>query len=253
MPLSLKSPNDGYNIQLLLTPTSDKLLPLSYLETLTKGQKLEPITWFDSRGVPLDYFDLMVKRVIIEHTVFVDSFIVRIGKNQDPVNLSNEIKFLQDVMNKPWFITLNNTVFEFTVKFYRYASFVPLMTYWWYNVLIEVTSNMTTESVRIVQEEEAFEIVQMKTTHQPGLKPFTLKKTNFCNRVRLDRSEWLAGFQEIRLNTSEAVLDSNKTLGDSEFDIFLGEQGEPTVEICVEDFNPNYHEQVARGMANVLF
>ena len=32
-------------------------------------------------------------------------------------------------------------------------------------------------------------------------------------------------------------------LGDSEFDIFTDENGRPTVEICVEDFNPIYKLQ----------
>ena len=32
-------------------------------------------------------------------------------------------------------------------------------------------------------------------------------------------------------------------LGDSEFDIFTDENGRPTVEICVEDFNPSYKLQ----------
>ena len=62
-----------------------------------------------------------------------------------------------------------------------------------------------------------------------GGDPFLIKKTNFCNRVRLTRSEWIAGFQEIRLE---------KMLGDSEFDLFLDNLGEQTVEICIEDFNP---------------
>ena len=33
-------------------------------------------------------------------------------------------------------------------------------------------------------------------------------------------------------------------LGDSEFDIFTDDDGRPTVEICLDDFNPNYEIQL---------
>ena len=36
-------------------------------------------------------------------------------------------------------------------------------------------------------------------------------------------------------------------LGDSEFDIFTDDDGRPTVEICLDDFNPNYETQVGVG------
>ena len=247
----MNSLNDGYNVQLLLTPTSDELLPLSYLETLTAEQKQEPTTWFKSQGAPLDHFEVVVKNVTIEKTLYVENLIVRLGKIKNPVSLSKEIKLLKEAMKKSWVIALNGTVFEFTVRFYRYAWFLPLMSWGRTDVLMDLTNNKTTESVRYVQSEEAYgEIGLMGTI--PATTLFTIKKTNFCNRVRLVRSEWIAGFQEIRLNTSEAVLDSNKTLGDSEFDIFLGDQGEPTVEICVDDFNPEYQKQIATGTATFL-
>ena len=251
IPLLLNSLNDGYNVQLLLTPISDELLPLSYLETLTAEQKQEPTTWFKSQGAPLDYFDVLVKKVSIENTLHVEKLIVRLGKNKHPINLGKEIKLLHEAMTRPWAIALNGTVFEFTVRFYRYAWFLPLKGWQLTNVLMDFTHNKTSAGVP-VKKREVFEQLSITDSTRAVTKPFTLKKTNFCNRVRLARSEWIAGFQEIRLNTSEAVLDSNKTLGDSQFDIFLDDQGEPTVEICVDDFNPEYQEEIATGTATFL-
>ena len=251
MPLLLNLLNDGYNVQLLLTPISDELLPLSYLETLTAEQKQEPTTWFESQGAPLDYFDLIVKKVSIENTLHVENFIVSLGKNKHQINFGKEIKLLHEAMKRPWAIALNGTVFEFTVRFYRHARFLPLKGWRRTNVLMELTHNKTRAGVN-VKEKEAYDVVSITDENRAVTNPFFLKKTNFCNRVRLDRSEWIAGFQEIRLNTREAVFDNNKTLGDSEFDIFLGEDGVPTVEICVDDFNTEYQKQIGTGTATFL-
>ena len=91
--------------------------------------------------------------------------------------------------------------------------------------------------------EEPYQTV-MSASPRAGL--FTFKKTNFCSRVRLARSEWVTGFQEIQLNISEEKIDSGNMFGDSEFDIYLDNLGDPTVDICVEDFNPDYTEQTAK-------
>ena len=251
MPLLLNTLNDGYEIQLLLTPSTE-LLPFSYLETLTYRQRHVPTTWFKTEGVPLKNFILRVKKVTVETTVFVESLIIWLGVDK---GLNNEFQLLEGAMKEPWTITLNNTRFEFIVSFYRYAFFVPMMGSWWENVLKEITPNSQRgDWFKRVKPEEAYELVVMKSTSTVGGKLFTLKKTNFCNRVRLSRSEWIAGFQEIRLNISGGVMDSNTTLGDSEFDIFLDDQGEPTVEICVEDFHPDYDEQMVTktSYGNVL-
>ena len=247
MPLLLNTLNDGYEIQLLLTPSTE-LLPFSYLETLTYRQRHVPTTWFKSDGVPLKNFILRVKKVTIETTVFVENLIVWLGIDK---NLNNEFQHLKDAMKEPWTITLNNTRFEFIVSFYRYALFVPMMGSLWENVLMKLTPNFTRgDWSKMVKPDEAYELVVIKSTTTVGGQLFTLKKTNFCNRVRLSRSEWIAGFQEIRLNISGGVVDSNKTLGDSEFDIFLDDQGKPTVEICVEDYQEQMVTKTSYG--NVL-
>ena len=250
MPLSLKPMNDGYAVQLLLTPTSDALLPSSYLEQLTATQKQKPTTWFESHGASFDYIQMLYKHLSLKGRELVESFLVRLVRNKSPVNLKKEMHVLQESMRKPWTITLNGTVFDFSVKFYRYACALPLPTYGLTNILTDLAHTKTQEIVRYFQQDETYTYLEIDdaVSKAPALSnPYILKKTMFCNRVRLARSEWIAGYREIRLNTSEPVLDSNKTLGDSEFDIFLGEHGEPTVEICVDDFNPDYRNYVVAG------
>ena len=196
----------------------------------------------------------MVKPVTIDNTAHIGSIIVKLGRKRTPVNISDEIKSLQAALDKqPWVITLHDSVFEFNVRFYRHALFSPLIHIPKMNVLYRLTR--VESSIRYIDKDEAYDLIFVKVSDilSSRLLPFTLKKTNFCNRVRLSRSEWIAGFEEIQLNTSKAVFDNYKMLGDSEFDLFLNAQGEPTVEICVDDFNPEYQLQMVTGMADRLF
>ena len=170
---------------------------------------------------------------------------VRVGRKKYPLNLDREIKSIKAAIKKPWAIMLKGEVFQFSVRFYRYRWYIPTQ----YATNKRHVLNYLTGSGESLGSEPSSpdEHYETDVLYIGFGNPFTLKKTNFCNRVRLTRSEWIAGFEEIRLNTSTEIFDSNKRLGNSEFDIFLDETGEPTVEICVEDFNPNHQEQQASG------
>ena len=251
-PLLSKLLDDLFYVQLQLTPTSsDTLLPLSYLRDLTDNQRTEPGMWFDAQDAPLDYFEVYSKEIYINNTEYAEELVVRVGRKRYPLSLSKEIKAIQTAIRKPWAITLKGEVFQFLVKFYRYELYVPTR---YANSKEHVLNYLILSGESLSFEDNSPEDFFKDEIVYTGLGyPFILKKTNFCNRVRLTSSEWIAGFQEIRLNTSKEVFDSNKLLGDSEFDIFLDERGEPTVEICMEDFNPDYQEQgPGRNTANMF-
>ena len=232
--------NDGYYIQIQLTPVSG-LLPTSYIKGLSNEQIIDPVTWFDTNGGQLDCFALFYRETADENGTFVKDFVARVGKTINPIRLKRDIKAVQNAISKqPWAIRLNGVGFQFSVSIYRYESFMPLLSKKRYDVLDYVKGVRTREENAT---EELYETVIPVATRAIR---FGFKKTHFCNRVRLARSEWIAGFQEIRLNTSKEVFDNKKMLGDSEFDVFLDDLGEPTVEICVEDFNPDYSEQQTR-------
>ena len=243
--------NEEFFIQLQLTPSSDNLLPRSYLKELTAEQRKDPGTWFVVNGAPLGELFIFSKEVNINNTEYIDELVVKIGKIKYPINLSKAIRIIQSAIEKPWEIHLKGEIFQYHVKIYRYALFIPI-------AIAEQKANVLNQLVdgdllyENAQEDELFNLdVQIFPTTFSRSSPFILKKTNFYNRVRLKRYEWIAGFQEIRLNTSHDVFESEKWLGDSEFDIFLDDNGEPTVEICVEDFNPGYEEQSTRRNATV--
>ena len=251
-PLVSKLLNDLFYVQLQLMPTSsDTLLPLSYLRDLTDDQREEPRTWFDTQGAPLDYFELYSKEININITEYTEELVVRVGRKIYPLSLSREIKAIQTAVRKPWAITLKGKVLQFIVKLYRHALYIPTRID---NIKEHVLNNLIQSDETLSFEKSLPEdFFKDEIVYMGFGDPFVLKKTNFCNRVRLTSSEWIAGFQEIRLNTSKEVFDNNKLLGDSEFDIFLDDKGEPTVEICVEDFNPDYKEQEpGRNTATML-
>ena len=66
------------------------------------------------------------------------------------------------------------------------------------------------------------------------VNPLILSKMTFCEKVRLLGSQWVGLYQEILLNLS--TLGNGRILGDSEFNIFIDENPDIMVEICLEDF-----------------
>ena len=239
--LMAKMLTDIYYVQLQLTPISDLLLPASYIEGLSFEQKRNPATWLDTNGTKLDCYTVSFHKKDTENGTFVKDLVVRAGQIMNRIRLDREIKTIRDAISKPWTISLQGEAFEFSVSLYRYQIYTPQLWTVRYDV-VNLTKGIHTFKPN--QKEEAYEEVVAYIQKEGA---FIFKKTNFCNRVRLARSEWISGFQEIRLNTSKEVYDSEKMLGDSEFDIFLNELREPTVEICVEDFNPGLTEQKGSG------
>ena len=235
--------NDLFYVQLLLTPSPDTLLPRTYIRDLTIGQRENPGSWFDVQGAPIEFFQVFSKGVTINNTEYVESLVVRVGKKKYPLNLNREIEAIRKAIETPWVITLKGEEFHYSVGFYRYTFYIfNEIRMSKENVLNHLTLTGDSLSFEPASPDEYYEV---NLRNREAMRPLLLKKTHFCNRVRLTRSEWIAGFQEIRLNTSKEIYDNDKRLGDSEFDIFLDETGEPTVEICVEDFNPDYQERRA--------
>ena len=281
MPLSTNWLKSSYFVQVILTPVDSKLLPWSYFTDLTDEERFSPETWFDTNIIPLGNLVMFGKRVSIYGESYVDEILVQVGRKISQLNLAEETNTIRTAMEKNWTIKLNEVVFSFEAKFYRYASFTedgsPR-----YDLIgsIYYTDFMVFEESPPPKVYDYLSInFRSLTTASPT--PFVLKKTHFCERVRLQRIEWLGGFQEVRLNitpehpgvayidgsvssdvssdkplsneesvfnnksTSSSVLvsEGGAVLGDSEFDIYVDNTGAPIIEICVEAFNPNHRAQ----------
>ena len=232
-PISASWLYDQYFIQLEMIPTMNELLPMSHLDSLSEEERGQPNTWLDSKGAPLDYFTLYVETS--KNNSFVKKLIVRIGRDRYPLSVSKETNSIRKAISQEWEINTNGKTFKFTVQFDKYASFVYDGVQQKYDVVEFVTNAKTVKKAKAVKRVHLFAI---KTSRH--LQALVLRKTNFCERVRLLATEWTGGFQEIHLDSSIAREGAEKILGDSEFDIFLDDHGEVGVDICVEDFDQDY-------------
>lgn len=232
--------NDLYFVQLQLTPIGGDYIPFAYLKDLSDEQKKMPYTWFDSHGAPLQYFEIMMNK-----TAYVEKLVVRVGRSVFPLNMEKEVDVIKKAMSKSWTIRLQGDSFSFSVQFDDYAHFTRQQKR--HDIIDYI------KGVCIAYEEQMLEKYYMVVVNIPdsmSANAVVLKKTNFCERVRLVRSEWIGGFQQIRLNISAY---NQQVLGDSAFDIYLDEFGQPTVEICVEDFNPNYRKVYVSSAGRWIF
>ena len=277
MPLSTNWLKSSYFVQVILSPVDSKLLPWSYLTDLTDKERLSPETWVDTNFTPLSHLIMYGKRVSICGESYVDEFLVQVGRQISQLNLAEETNTIRTAMQKNWTIKLNEVVFSFEAKFYRYASFIedgsPR-----YDLMSSISSDSNVYEERPPPKVYEYLSINFRSTTASRI---VLKKTHFCERVRLHRIEWLGGFQEIRLSitpehpgvasidgsvssdvssdktlsneesvfnnkstsSTELVSEGGTVLGDSEFDIYVDNTGAPIIEICVEAFNPNYGAQ----------
>ena len=114
--------------------------------------------------------------------------------------MAAETKTIRNAVSKHWTIRLKGREFSFTVKFYRYASFVE-------NGMLPRSDFLSfyLGYEPIHEDSPPPKVYEMFETEVQDDVYHVLKKTHFCDRVRLSRSEWLGGFQEIRLNLSSEV------------------------------------------------
>ena len=195
-----------YFIQLILTPVDADLPSIHFL--ISEESLQPPELWFDTHIAPLDYFKLYAKIVEYENTMYTEKLLVRVGRLQSPLDIAEETKMIRDAMSKTWTINLKNRTFSYTAKFDKYADFVPTGTSQRYDVVHSLSNKVIFENG---YPPLIYDLFLRKEDDTPDV---VLKKTHFCERVRLSRSEWEGGFQEIRLyldseghTTGEAVLE----------------------------------------------
>ena len=176
-----------------MTPDGD----LPPLDILLSNEALQPPElWFDSHITPLDYFKLYAKTIpiIIGEDVYFEECVVRVGRRQFPLDIAAETKMIREAMNKTWTMNLKGRAFSFTARFDRYAEFIPHGTSRRYDVVRSLTNEFFFENES--PPRSRYYLLESSDDATPDV---TLKKTHFCERVRLSRSEWEGGYQEIRL------------------------------------------------------
>ena len=241
-----------YTIQIEMTPTMDDLLPMSLLQSMARDKSKSLDSWFQSRGIPLEYFHLYAEPITIKNASFARKIIARVGKMNAQVMIENVLNKIQKALSKEWQIMSHDQVYSYSVNIDKFKTYVIDGLHERFNEVEEierqdVTSDVTSEQV--VKEKIYEEIIFRREQHAFYAAPLIyLTKMNFCEKVHLERSEWIGLYQEIRLNLTGS--NDERVLGDSEYNIYSDDQGKAAVAICVDDFNPLYNNKMSPNIGS---
>ena len=247
VPLSSTKNRLTYRIQLEMTPTTDDLLPMSYLHEVfaNKSRLSKADTWFKTRGVPLEYLSFCAEPINVTNRVFARKLIVRIGKMNSPVIIDNVLKSIERALSHEWELTFHGQAYRFSANIDKFKIFVFDGTHGRYNEVELIEKQTYTYSPDEMNKKIYEPIGMFWLEHKHKLPSIVLTKMNFCEKVHLERSEWVGLWQEIRLNLTGS--GDGKVLGDSEYSMYADDQGQATVDICVEDFNPVYYSYTSNN------
>ena len=246
VPLSSEETELAYLIQFEMTPTTDNLIPMAHLhEVFADGARLSKAdTWFNSRGVSLEFLSFFAQPVNINNMVFAKGLIVRIGQLKSTIIVDEVLKTIKDALGKEWELSLYGQVYRFSVNIDKFREFVFDGSHPRYSE-VELIERQALRLNPNGVDVKMYEPIGQFYLHQQILPSIFLTKMNFCEKVHLERSEWIGLWQEIRLNLTGS--GDGMVLGDSEYNMYADDQGKATVDICVEDFDPLYHSYIANS------
>ena len=246
VPLSSEESELAYLIQFAMTPTTDNLIPMAHLhEVFADEARLSKAgTWFDSRGVSLEFLSFFAQPVNVNNMVFAKGLIVRIGQLTSTIIVDEVLKTIKNALGKEWELSLYGQVYRFSVNIDKFREFVFDGSHPRYSEVELIERQALTLNPNGV-DVKMYEPIGQFYLHQQILPSIFLTKMNFCEKVHLERSEWIGLWQEIRLNLADS--DDGKVLGDSEYNMYADDQGKATVDICVEDFDPLYYSYIANS------
>ena len=205
MPISTQWLASTYFVQLILTPVDSgvpNMLPWSYITSLSPEERSSPEIWLSSHIAPLYHFQIYGRREEKSNVSYVKDLLVRVGRKRSPLNVAIETTVIRDALNQPWMIKLKGKEFTYDAEFYRYANFIPNGLLLGTNIFIDHN-----RSISDVEEQEGpppavYEELDLSYTDIPDT---VLKKTHFCERVRLLQSEWSGRLQDLYLNLGTEI------------------------------------------------
>lgn len=224
---------EGYRVHVVLTPTSNYLIPVVSLWNLARVQQRNHKLWFDSAGIPVDHFVLHANLVEQNNVSYVTRLDVMLGSRHGPVNANETLHVIALAMSRNWILRLNkNKVYMYHAVFSKYKQ-----------TSIE-TSYRKLEDYQRRQNSSPAENVWLQIMIQEYFGTLFINKMHFCEQVELNPGEWktLKSKSEIKLNHTSA--SEEKILGNAEFNLINTSEGE-RVWICVEDFNKDYYKSCA--------
>ena len=231
----------GFLLHLVLTPVSDNDLPSkTAFEALSPKKKRNVKKWLDTKGIPVDSFDMRAEMVNKQNISYMRRLNILTGSPQYPVKASETINIIESAMQKQWSINLNKKLYFYKVNFDKYELYIQNG---YKPRTLMLAPNSTVNIIEgILPKLYTSVFSDTKMIH------FFINKMYFCEKVNLVHGEWISGYQGIWLNLTGR--ENETFLGDAEFNYDLGPDGEWNIQICVDDFiNPG---PAAKSLADRL-
>ena len=234
----------GYKIHIKMNPVSEELLPLSAFDSLTQRQERNYKTWFDAKGIPLDHFILYAELVKVQNISYARKLSLIVGSKKLPFNASQTLMMVEQAMSQQWVIRLNGRRYHYDVIFDDYTSFV-------FDGNMIRTNFYDPTVLEPIRPPKIYKRVLPVARDVLLETDFYITKMFFCEQVQLLPEEWVAIWrEEIRLNITETGI--NKVLGDGQFSVYVNDNGERDIRICVEDFDPQYYTHASKASVSCL-
>ena len=221
----------GYRIHVEMRPKSKDLPTLDSLHNLSKKQMRNVARWFDTKGIPVEHFQLYVESVNVSHSLYVNRLNVFLGEEEEKLNATDTLRLIKNSMSRNWKLVLNGKRYFYGVRFDKYKTFVPdgikrrALKFGVTGILEKTTPKKIYDFQRNLSQDKFIE--------------FSINKMFFCEQVELSDTEWVGLAEEIQLNITGNGTE--KVLGDAEYGFSVDRDGNTKARICVEDFSSHYY------------
>ena len=225
----------GYEIHVIMTPTSERLIPLTEFNEHTQNEE-NTNDWLDTKGLDINHMIMYAEETVVNNITFLKRINMKLGSNMYPLNAPQLLKAIERSLSTQWVITINESAYTYTIGFDKYETLVEngkVARMGW------VGTNSDTSH-------EPFLLPKIYTMILSRAKLVGLHINNmyFCEKIELQEEEWIGGFSGIWLNVTG---DGNDTfLGDAEYSDEQDLNG-IRIQICADDFLSQFVSKVSRA------
>ena len=235
----------GFLLYVLLTPSSDVLLPKAAFDALPETKKRKFNKWLDVKEIPVNSIKLCAELVSKQNISYMRRLNILLGFQKFPIEAQEILKIVESALAKQWSINIDKETYNYNVALDKYLNFIDDGTKQRRTILHPSGNKSSVEKTMRKTSVAVYKNIKMIS--------FYITKMYFCKQVDLFPGEWIVDFQGLRLNLTG--LGDERFLGDGEFNYRMTQDKEWKIQICVDDFkNPRYTtNSSAEIMAPSLF
>ena len=221
----------GFLLHVLLTPSSDVLLPKAAFDALPEPKKRKFNKWLDVKEIPVNSIKLCAELVSKQNISYMRRLNILLGFQKFPIEAQEILKIVESALAKQWSINIDKETYNYNVALDKYLNFIDDGTKQRRTILHPSGIKSSVEKTMRKTYVAVYKNIKMIS--------FYITKMYFCKQVDLFPGEWIVDFQGLRLNLTG--LGDEKFLGDGEFNYRMTQDKQWKIQICVDDFkNPRH-------------